>query len=161
MFSLDMRIRAADVTLKSLLADRSPVRQELVAAGRIGGYYCSARGLDGFPLLISSIGTPNPEKLDKYFAFCQEKALRLAGHPEHNLSLESADDDLNQFPGAVRGSDEIDSFSGLPGRLDEVVSAKVLLARMQLSPDSLMERLRGNPYIERLGVEFFRTLPAI
>jgi hypothetical protein len=161
MFTLDCRIRAASSTLKALLADNSPVHKELVSAGRIGGYYCSAQGADGFPKLIASIEKPNPEKLAKYFEYCQEKARRLAGHPEHFLSLESANDDEFKFPGAVRGIDEIDSFSGLPGRLDEVVSAKTLLARMQLTPDTLMERLHGNPYVPVLGAEWLTTLPMI
>ncbi len=85
-----------------------------------GGYLCAARD-DGIPVLIYRIGNSPKEKVASRIAFCQEKAARIVLYPEHRLSRESADEAKEQYPGAVRASNErILSFSGLPGHLDEL-----------------------------------------
>ncbi len=139
----------ADRIVTGLLHPRSSVREELVCAGRLGGYLCTARQ-DGIPLLVVSIGEPHVDKLPRYIEFCQEKARRLAEYPGDVLSLESRNPDLNRFGGAVRGEDYIASFSGFPERLDEVVAALVL-STGDISFGEAIERLGDNPYVNAIG----------
>lgn len=100
---------------------RGKSRESLRDRGKIGGYFCLARAVDGWPLLIVQIGSMPEDKMEGRWRLCQEKALRLASHREHLLSRQSSDPDesLQLFPGAIRGNEFILSFSGLPGDGDE------------------------------------------
>jgi hypothetical protein len=86
---------------------------------RKGGCFCIADIQTGQPYLVVSIGKVAEEKLGKYFLLCQEKARRLAEHPEHLSSWQSRDERMDRFGGAIRTKRYILSFSGLPQKLDE------------------------------------------
>jgi len=87
--------------------------------GRAGGYLCVADAKNGLPLITMLVGEVPLEKAPKYLEFCQEKAARLAGHPDHQASWQSRNPEKNQWGGAIRFGDKILSFSGLPERGDE------------------------------------------
>lgn len=107
---------------------------------RDGGYFCLADASNGGALLIALFGNPNPEKIPKYFQYCQEKARRLALHPEHLTSWESRNPEQNEWGGAIRANaNYILSFSGQPELGDEgmmMTTAEMLgmtnLPRLQL-----------------------------
>lgn len=88
-------------------------------AGGMGGYLCIADGKNGLPILVMLIGEVPLGKAPKYLEFCQEKAGRLAGHPNHESSWESRNEEKNRWGGAIRFRDLILSFSGLPELGDE------------------------------------------
>lgn len=142
-------VLSTDRIITNLLRPGSPVREELVSAGKRGGYLCIAR-LDGIPLLVVRVGEPDEAKLARYIEFCQEKAARLAQNPDHVLSRASRDPDQNRFGGAVRGKDYIASFSGFPEDLDEVVSA-MTLSTVDISFGEAMDRVGDNPYLIKIG----------
>ncbi|MGC9157876.1 MAG: hypothetical protein ACP5FH_02705 [Terracidiphilus sp.] len=93
-------------------------------AGRGGGCLCIADGETGFPLIMVLIGEVPLQKAPKYLSFCQEKAVRLASHRDHEASWESRDIEKNQLAGAVRFGEWILSFSGLPELGDEAAMLK-------------------------------------
>lgn len=142
---------AADNVLCFLLSDTSPVQHALAADNKRGGYLCLADE-KGTPLLICGIGEPDNEKVDKYFNYCQEKACRLGANPEHELSFQSRDPDNGKWGGAVRGHNYIASFSGLPERADELLSAMVLIQRDHLHLSRAESLLQGNPYLQSGGL---------
>lgn len=89
--------------------------------GGSGGYLCIADVATGSPLAITIIGRVPIEKAQKHLFYCQEKAQRLATHPEHETSFESRNPDANQWGGAVRSGSFILSFSGFSEQIDEAV----------------------------------------
>ncbi|HEX8591259.1 MAG TPA: hypothetical protein VF696_00710 [Candidatus Paceibacterota bacterium] len=140
----------AESILNAFLEQDSGIANDLIAEGKFGGYLCLACP-EGYPFAVVSIGRPDPGKLDRYLTFSQEKARRLAAHPEHRLSFESRDPEKDQWGGAVRGDMFIVSFSGLPERLDEVLSALILVSCDDVEFQDAMSRIAGNPYVEKLG----------
>ena len=117
-------------------------------AGRAGGYLCIADGKNGLPLLTVLIGEVSLQKAPKYLEFCQEKAARLAGHPNHQTSWESRNTKKDQWGGAVRFEDKILSFSGLPEMGDE---AAMLVAIAKHGDEARaaarrIAKLTDNPY---------------
>lgn len=110
-----------------------------------GGYLCIAD--EEVPVLIGRIGNPVPEKLGKYLEFSQEKARRLAAHPQHDLSRESRNPDANQWGGAVRAGGIIYSFSGLPEELDEAYACLVAMEEADLSFPTVEELLTRCPNV--------------
>ena len=95
-------------------------------AGHTGGYLCISDGKNGLPLLTMLIGEVFLQKAPKYLEFCQEKAARLAGHPNHQTSWESRNPEKDWWGGAVRFEDKILSFSGLPEMGDEAAMLRVV-----------------------------------
>ncbi len=117
-------------------------------AGRGGGYLCIAEGENGFPLCTVLIGEVSLQKAPKYLSFCQEKAVRLASHPDHEASWESRNVEKNQLAGAVRFGELILSFSGLPELGDEAVmlkTAKLASAEFAVVAERIARRSE-NPY---------------
>lgn len=104
-----------------------------------GGYLCVADSETGTPLLIVGIGTVDTKKMGRCFELCQEKARRLAQNPEHSSSAQSRDDDNGKFGGAIRGLDEIFSFSGLPWELDEAFCLLLALELSDIDPAQAKE----------------------
>ena len=88
---------------------------------RSGGFFCLADARTGLPWVIAQLGEISNEKVEKYLAFCQEKARRLALHPEHTSSWQSRNPEDNQWGGAIRCGKYIYSFSGLPELGDEAL----------------------------------------
>lgn len=150
-------VKHAAFAVDWLLAPGSPIAQELRDAGKLGGYFCLATHT-GLPLLVTSCGSPDEGKVERYLTFCQEKARRLGSHLDHFLSLESRDEGKDHWGGAVRGVRFIASFSGFPELLDEVVSAAVLRKMGELDLSTVLRRLKGNPYLEKIPRWYFRIL---
>ncbi len=116
-----------------------------------GGYFCVAHGTTGDPLFISGIGKVHQDKIQRYLAFAQEKARRLASHPDSWSSAYSRDIEKEQYAGAIRIRDEhlnlILSFSGLPEELDEaVVLTAAVKCRLLLHSDALRIAMIGSPF---------------
>jgi hypothetical protein len=92
---------------------------------RKGGYFCFSR-TNGRILLVTQIGEiESDEKARKYLSYCQEKVTRLACHPDHFSSFQSRCEELNGFGGAIRTTNHILSFSGLPELWDEACMLEV------------------------------------
>jgi hypothetical protein len=133
-----------------IVTENMPIMNLLREKGytTVGGYLCITDE-GGTPILITRVGEGNPEKNNARLEFCQEKARRLAAHPEHMLSSQSRDKERQMYGGAVRGTIKklIVSFSGLPERVDELYAQTILFL---LSDTSLngAEWLgdQGNPY---------------
>ena len=74
-----------------------------------------------------------PNNSARYLSLAQEKCTRLALHPEHISSAQSADESAGQYAGAVRSDRVIDGrmiavgTSGLLAHADESISAMILL----------------------------------
>jgi len=81
-------------------------------SGKEGGCFCLADEETGFPYATMLVGNVPKEKLSKYFSLCQEKAARLASHPEDIGSWESRNPEKEQWGGAIRFGKLIYSFSG-------------------------------------------------
>lgn len=105
---------SADVTRRLF-----EVLQEFNKRDSFGGYLCLANPQTGVPYLLLGMGEVWPDKQQKYFEICQEKAIRLASYPDHFSSAQSRCDSEGKYPGAIRTKDMIFSFSGLPWELDE------------------------------------------
>lgn len=110
-----------------------------------GGYLCIA-DLTGIPRLIIGCGIIAHVDIPRYWKNCQEKALRLAAHPEHISSFQSFDKDAGKFPGAIRTDKEIISFSGMEWPMDEayVSSFSVMLGRMTMERARKIAELSKN-----------------
>lgn len=133
----------------TVVTESEPIARALRERGQpVGGYLCIADET-GLPMLIIKIGEDCPEKDSDRLVFCQEKARRLAAHPEHRLSWESRDPDKQMYGGAVRGSVKklIVSFSGFPERVDELYALAVLfiLSDASLNSPKWLAR-QGNEY---------------
>ena len=109
-----------------------------------GGYFTIADGRTGYAFLSEGIGEVEEEKSPRFqLNSAEEKPRRLAQHPEHMSSWQSADLDLpsdqrKKFAGAVRCGDYIFSFSGLPEMLDEAVVLVVAVMSGELHKDAAM-----------------------
>ncbi len=79
----------------------------------------------GKVILLAFIGEPDQKKWKKYMRLAQEKAERLFKHPGDMTSWDSRDDAKEQYPGAVRGTRYIYSFSGFPPYGDTLAMACV------------------------------------
>lgn len=95
--------------------------------GRKGGAFCLADGATGFPYATVLVGEVPKNKADKYKALCQEKAFRLASHPDHVGSWESRDPSNGKWGGAIRFGKDIYSFSGFPEMGDEATMLSVIM----------------------------------
>ncbi len=130
---------------------------------RAGGYFCLTTD-DGTLLLLCPFGNIPLGKFAKYAALSQEKAQRLAAHPEHASSWQSRsenDADL-RFGGAIRANGYIYSFSGLPELGDEAVMLVTALLtgaseneRSQRAIEDIAEMSR-NPFFAPLRQEAAR-----
>ena len=88
----------------------------------------------------------DPEKRATYLSLAQEKCTRLALHPEHISSAQSADESAGQYAGAVR-SDQGSAgrmiaigTSGLLALADESISA-MILCDFRLCSDDYLNRI--------------------
>lgn len=127
---------------------------------RQGGYFClvdkGGKGNPlGLPTLILGIGTVPAEKGLKYLAFAQEKAHRLAEHPEHQSSWQSRNEGAEQWGGAIAAGPYVFSFSGLPEHGDE---AAMLLAADELG---LITPGMAAQIAKESGNEIFRKIVGV
>lgn len=110
-----------------------PLAEKLVAYKGRGGYLTIIDLKLSAILGTARIGAPPPKKFKKYFRLSAEKALRLLRHPKHNTSRQTRDIKRNKFSGAVRGSQFIVSFSGLPEIWDEALVISALVIEKEIS----------------------------
>ncbi|KKP89096.1 MAG: hypothetical protein UR94_C0043G0007 [Parcubacteria group bacterium GW2011_GWA2_36_10] len=103
-----------------------------------GGFLCIADAFTGLPWLIFNIGEVEEDRWEKCLAYCQEKARRLAEHPNHLASAESRDEDKGQWGGAIRADGIIISFSGLPEMLDECLCLELAFYLDRLNFDDVI-----------------------
>jgi hypothetical protein len=105
---------------------RSGRYEELVEKGKDAGYYARYDRSSGVMSTVIKLGSPlsvaSQESMARRFEFACEKVTRLAAYPVHYTSRESRDPDSDKYGGAVRGDNDLHSFSGLPEDLDEVLS---------------------------------------
>lgn len=96
-------------------------------------------------LLVMRVGTiASPEKSAKYRRLSREKAerlIRMFAEYGHVTSLQSANPDLDQYPGAIKVGHYVFSFSGLPSDWDEVFS--LTAAAMWLRNPELFDELKA------------------
>ena len=85
---------------------------------RKGGYLCVTDNL-GQLITLTQIGQVPDKKKPKYAQFAQEKAVRLSKHSQHVSSWQSRNPREDMWGGAIRSSQFIFSFSGLPEEWDE------------------------------------------
>lgn len=90
-------------------------------------------------LLICQIGINPPNKREKRFLLCQEKALRLLSNPQHFLSSQSRVPDELKYSGAVRAGGLILSFAGLPEEYDEPLMVYVAYWAKLLTKNEALE----------------------
>ncbi len=130
---LDSHALAEVAEMVELAASLSEVKD------RHGGYlFVLAPDGDGYCSVVGHI--LDESKRDRYRAFAEEKARRLASHPEHKTSFESRDEAKERYQGAIRtpGGACI-SFSGRPSAEDEAICLMFALARGLLIPDEAKE----------------------
>ena len=94
------------------------------------------------------------ERGQKYLELAQEKARRLAEHPDHWSSWQSRNPDEGKWGGAVNAGAYIFSFSGLPELADE---AAMLLTALSLG--FLLEE-RAAAFAQYSGNELFYKMMA-
>lgn len=116
-------------------------------------------------IVIARCGKPSLSKSLKYRQFSEEKARRLLEYLPvgHLTSRESADPDVEQYPGAIVAGNFVISFSGLPADFDEAVCVMIAVLLGLLTQEELMFILgrTQNPHISAFGdhfPEYFRLL---
>lgn len=146
-------LEAAEAVLASMR------EKGLIDESRTGGYMTVLFPGDRFlppPLLVAQIGEPaDPEKIEKYFSFSQEKAQRLitnANVAGQLSSWQSRDPQKNKWGGAIRAGDYILSFSGLPELADEALMLAVAVSLKMLIPEQAdwIADISDNDFYRRL-----------
>lgn len=117
------------------------------------GVYVSFGQKNGLVIVTFHAAEPNIVKAPKYHHCVGEKVFRLGQHPEHNTSAQSANEELEQYPGAFRTAeyDEPDSLivsvSGLPsGAADTAVGLLALWNMKEINPNWAEVIGDGNHY---------------
>ena len=121
--------------------------------GRLGGFLCVLNPQIGEIVVTGLIGTePDEKKREKYKLLAEEKARRLALHPEHQSSWESRDPDKNRWGGAIRGTRLLFSFSGLPELWDEALMLvlAVRLKEIETAAAQAIAKKSENQFFEQL-----------
>lgn len=118
---------------------------------RRGGYLCIASD-SGVIYATARYGEiASGEKAQRYIKLSQEKALRLAIHPEHVSSWQSRDKTADQSGGAIRVGHLIYSFSGLPELWDEAcmiaLAKAVPMANVDVSYWKSISDASSNPHV--------------
>lgn len=127
---------------------------------RRGGYFCLVEpegNQMALPTLVLGIGTVPAEKGPRYLALAQEKARRLAKHPEHRSSWQSRNPDKDEWGGAIVASPYIFSFSGLsPDTADEaaMLMVAVELGYLELVKALTIAKLSANQLFKRMPVNW-------
>lgn len=142
-----------DVNVVSVIAsaERAITHALTLEQDRTGGYFCLA-DLDGIPLFLCKIGDVlNRERGEKYFCNAKEKCRRL-GTSGYTLASESRDYAKEKYAGAVKGSNYIYGFSGLPEYLDE--AAMLVCASwdcdIEREDAKRLAKKSQNPYWDRM-----------
>lgn len=142
-------VRTAEAVRQALLLMFDRLRG---MEGREGaGFYAAT--LTGVPLFYGLLGSASQEKALKYQAFAVEKATRVARTSRtanQHRSRDSADESLEQYPGAVAGIKNVWSISGYKSHVDELGSIAWACLMDDITPE-LAERLaQGNDHDTRV-----------
>jgi hypothetical protein len=118
----DLRFEAEGILKETLQA--SGRYDELVKAGKAGGYYSQTSREYGVCTLLLPSGPIPGDKVEGRRDFSLEKGFRLWTHlgQGHCTSFQSRDPTNNKWGGAVAGFESLHSFSGCPEELDQVYS---------------------------------------
>lgn len=106
------------------------------------GVYAAIANKLGIVIVSFVVGEPNIEKAPKYFHCAGEKCFRLGQHPDHLTSAESANEKMEQYPGAwrtagyVQPNSLIVSVSGLPTGDADTAVGLYAMAEMKEIPVS-------------------------
>lgn len=122
--------------LLNILLKAPALAPKMQEENRHGGYLCIANTI-GMPLTIAPIGLLSNGTYERYLKNAPEKAIRLGRNPEHVLSRQSRNEQLQQFSGAVRGSQRLYSFSGLPEAVDELFMLALAEKMGDLEPEEV------------------------
>jgi hypothetical protein len=135
-------IESHGILLQTIFTEAPPIVATALAINgdktKKGGYLCITdhEGRLQVEILVGSF--PNREKSTRSTGFALEKNCRLAAHPEHLSAFQSADESLDQYPGAIRGTNFLFSFSGLPALWDEACMLSLALQVKEIE----IERVR-------------------
>ncbi len=116
---------------------------------RTGGYLCVMHRATGQVVLHTLIGKGPADdkklwrqKVAKWRKLSLEKARRLRQNiPGHTTSYESQDEDKDQYPGAILGSEYIFSLSGLKALDDEAAMWRTAIALGQCDRASVLAHI--------------------
>jgi len=146
-----MKIRDLTVILnafESIITKAVPIIAE---SHRRGGYLCIVSDSGVIYATVRYGEILSEEKAQRYIKLSQEKALRLASHPEHVSSWQSRSDAADQKGGAVRVGRLIYSFSGLPELWDEAcmiaLAKAVPMANIDTTYWKSIADASSNPYV--------------
>ncbi len=133
---------------------------------RDSGYFTlyDAASIKGIPIIIFAVDVCPPEKREQYFAYSQEKAVRLAQNSEHISSWQSRNPEKNCYGGAIRvgpAKNLIMSFSGLPELADEAVMLATALRLLWMSHDEAIQiaKASNNQYFGKLAKKVWLDNP--
>ena len=123
------------------------------ARDRRGGYFTVVSRTESPQVItITKIGNPALEESSTYFDFSQEKANRLIASVELLSSFQNRDPDNGRWGGAIKTSDYILSFSGLPELGDEAVMLLTAYTFCWLTEEQIVEiaKISSNPHVAPL-----------
>ena len=124
------------------------------ARDRRGGYFTVVSRNTESPqvITITKIGNPALEESNTYFDFSQEKANRLIVSIELSSSFQNRDPDNGRWGGAIKTSDYVLSFSGLPELGDEAVMLLTAYSFSWLTEEQIVKiaKISSNPHVAPL-----------
>jgi hypothetical protein len=119
---------------------------------RHGGYlFLLTSGGSGYCSVVGSI--LDETKRDRYRAFAEEKARRLASHPDDKTSFESRDEAKERYQGAIKcPNGDCIGFSGRPAAEDEAICLMYAIAQALLTEDDAKEiaEISNNTFFWRM-----------
>lgn len=123
-----------------------------------GGYLAVLEIGRGNLEILLRIGHSPQDKVDKRIEVAIEKCKRLHGNG-HLTSYESRNPEVGCWGGAVRGSELIFSFSGLPELWDEAAMFVLAIRLHQLRESDVLAQIseERNPYLRPLLEATHRT----
>lgn len=151
--------RSRENAIQILAHILSKIGSEKEMEGRMGAYF-SKSDLDGVPFYTTLVGLVSRAKRFKYKFFSEEKLKRvclLAKYADHNLSRQSADDEIELYIGAVVGKRFGHGISGFPGEVDEMGSVAWAVLDGDLDVETARKLTSKNSYFGKLEFLFHIT----
>lgn len=112
--------------------------------------FCVADGTTGKVLFGPSFAHLPAAKIGEHLVSCEEKAMRLAGNPDHISSWQSRNPEMDRWGGAIRAGSLILSMSGMREAADEAlmlaVARKILKSPEEQQLLDQIAKLSKNPY---------------
>lgn len=144
------------VLLQRIITEVPPIVSTALAfikdPTKAGAYLC-VTDFDGRLELEIPVGSfKDVQRSIDCAAFALEKNRRLAAHPNHLSSFESADEDEGKYPGAIRGDNFLWSLSALPALWDEACMLSLALRVNEISVERVRKiiEISKNPFAHHL-----------